>query len=269
MKEPVDVVYSGGGTLVCTEAGAHARLCEQYDVVATTGTSAGSMVAAAHGVGFTPTQIRALLLKTFGSGKSLLDGSLFGTFNGFGYYKGDRIHSILRQAFPGRMSQLKHDTRIVVCDLWTRQPVLVTRESHPGALVADVVRCSMSIPVFFQAARLEQDNARLYVDGGCAVNFALDAMDDRPERTIGVRFHENHEVLPVRGGDWKAYANAMASLFMYASNNAHESSKTTASVIRIETKEDSLKFDLTAADVSRRYSEGWNSVQSWLETPRG
>lgn len=256
--ESVDVVYSGGGTLVACEMGAHAALMRRFNIEGVGGTSAGSIIAAAHGAGIPPDQLLTIMTEMFSG--DVLDASIF-AWKRFGWHKGDKIRAMLGKYLPGPMKALKRDVRIVVCDLWTGRPTVVTRLSHPDALVADVVRASISIPVFFAAVRLEQNNARLFVDGGCAINFAHDAFDDTQRRTIGIRLDNDEiDIQPVREGDFKAYAKGLARLFMDSSNRAHLSRKRWQNIITIPTVADGLDFSLTKEEIHRRYEEGYQAV---------
>ena len=258
--EAADVVFSGGGTSVACEVGAYAALIQRFDIPAIGGTSAGSIVAACHALGLSPERMLEILCTAFSG--DVLDQSIW-AWKRFGWYRGDKIHGLLKEHLPGTMGALRCDTRIVVCDLWTGVPLIITRESHPKALVADVVRASMSIPVFFAATRLEEANARLFVDGGVAKNFALDAFDDRPERTIGIRMADDAgAVHPVREGEFGAFAHAMARLFMFSSNNAHVSSKHAANVVTIQSTGDGLDFNIGPVEIRRRYGEGFRAVCS-------
>lgn len=256
--EAIDVVHSGGGSGVACLLGAHAALKGRYSIEGAGGTSAGAVIAAGEGCGLTPAQMVEILIEVFAGG--VLDASPF-AWPRFGWHKGDKIHAALKKHLPGKMKDLKIDVRIVVADLWTGKPLIVTRDSHPDALVADVVRASLSIPVFFAATRLEQNNARLYVDGGCCINFAHDAFDDTPRRTIGVRLDDSAaEIRPVREGNFLAYIKGMARLFMYSSNNAHISHKKWADIITVKTTGDCLDFSLDSAEIRRRLAEGVRAV---------
>ena len=261
MKESVDYVMAGGGTLAPAHVGALAALLERKRVAAIGGTSAGSIVAAGYAVGMHTEDMLSVFKEAFKG--DVLDRSWY-PLNRWGLYKGDVIHEKLREAMPGTMGRLDVDCRIVVCDLWTRRPVVVTRKTHPKVLVADAVRCSLAIPGFFRAARLEPDNARLYVDGGVSMNFAHSVFDDLPERTIGARFlQQKGDVRPVR--NTVDYVKAMASLLMYSSEEAHISSKRFADVVTLQTSGNGMDFTLTDRQIDQLYDDGFKSMDAWLD----
>jgi len=261
-RERIDLVLSGGGTLAACHVGALAAVLERYDVPAIAGTSAGSIVAAGHGIGMSTADMLGIF-KGVLADPDVLDRSWF-PLQRWGVYKGDRIYKTLQAHFNIPLKNLKRDCRIVVCDLWTRQPVVVSAKTHPDVVLADAVRCSIAIPGFFKAHRLEPGNARLYVDGGVSMNFAHAVFDDLPERTIGARFAQGKgEVNPVRST--ADYVRALAGLLMYSSDEAHISSKRISEVVTIKTKGNGLDFSLTPGEIDRLYRDGYSSMRAWIE----
>lgn len=264
-RESVDYVLSGGGTLAVCHVGALAALLDYKRISAIGGTSAGSLVAAGYACGLHTEDMLDLFRAAFKEG--VLDRSWW-PLDRWGLYNGNKIHDLLRQALPGRMRSLDIDCRIVVCDLWEREPVVVTPKSHPDVLIADAVRCSLAIPGFFKAARLAPDNARLYVDGGVSMNFAHAVFDDRPERTIGARFLQSDKdaVRPVRST--ADYVKAMAGLLMRSSDEAHISSKRFADVVTLRTTGNGMDFSLTDKQIDSLYDDGFQSMDAWLMQDR-
>jgi predicted acylesterase/phospholipase RssA len=216
----------------------------------------------------TPKAALGVFQDAFGATGGVLDPSL-GALPNFGIYRGDVIADVLRDHLHVQLKSLKREVRIVVCDLWTRQPVLVTRRSHPDVWLDQAVRCSISIPGFFAASRLEANNARLYVDGGCARNFAMDAADDLPGKTVGIRVEgkADAEIRPVRPWDYRSYFAAMASLFLYASDHGYGSAKADSAILRIQTDEDGLDFTLSKYQCQARYDEGYREGIKWARDP--
>lgn len=260
-KESVDLVLGGGGTLAPCHVGALAALLDYKRVAAIGGTSAGSIVAAGYACGLHTEDQLNLFREAFRDG--VLDRSWW-PLDRWGLYSGDKIHALLKQALPGRMRSLDVDCRLVVCDLWERKPVVVSAKTHPNVLIADAVRCSIAIPGFFKAARLEPDNARLYVDGGVSANFLMSMFDDRPERTIGARFLQSGKdaVRPVRNS--VDYVKAMAGLLMRSSDEAHISSKRYADVVTLQTTGNGMDFSLTDKQIDALYDDGFQSMDAWL-----
>ncbi len=261
MKESVDYVMAGGGTLAPAHVGALAALLDRERVAAIGGTSAGSIVAAGYACGLHTEEMLDLFREAFKDG--VLDRSWW-PLDRWGLYSGDKIHALLKQSLPGRMRSLDIDCRIVVCDLSTRMPVVVSPKTHPDVQIADAVRCSLAIPGFFKAARLSPDNARLYVDGGTSANFMMSMFDDRSERTVGARFKSDGGIVrPVR--TTADYVRAVASLLMHSSNEAHISTKHYADVVTLQTSGNGMDFSLTDKQIDSLYDDGFKSMDAWLD----
>lgn len=73
------------------------------------------------------------------------------------------------------------DLYIVVSNLSQERAEVFSRETTPQASVADAVRMSMSIPVFFEALQFDGENfgsGDLYLDGGLFDNYPMHIFDD-------------------------------------------------------------------------------------------
>ena len=82
------------------------------------------------------------------------------------------------------------DLHVYATDLFTRNIQHFSVETTPDVVVAEAVRASMSIPVFFNAWKFSNNipDDHLYVDGGVLLNFPLYTFDDLnqpPESTLG------------------------------------------------------------------------------------
>jgi predicted acylesterase/phospholipase RssA len=263
-REPIDLVLAGGGTLAPVHVGALDAISRVKNIKAIGGTSAGSIVAAGYAVGMTPKQMMDIFKNVFSG--AVLDVSWM-PWDRWGLFKGDAILKALKAHFPQRMGDVKMDLRIVVADLWTREPEVITPTSHPHIFLHDAVRCSIAIPGFFKAHRLDPTSARLYVDGGVSMNFAHSVFDDRPERTVGARFKQEHGlVVPVRTN--LDYVKAMAALLMYAQDNAYISAKRYGDVITLATSGDGMDFTLSDKDLECLYADGFRSTVRWLSEQR-
>ncbi|MGV8025388.1 MAG: patatin-like phospholipase family protein [Anaerolineaceae bacterium] len=75
------------------------------------------------------------------------------------------------------------DLHIVVANLSRRQGEVLSYTSTPNVAVADAVRMSMSIPLYFEALRfdgLKFGKGDYYVDGGVFNNFPINIFDQLP-----------------------------------------------------------------------------------------
>lgn len=261
-REQVDVVVAGGASHVVTLTSGLATLSTKVDIVRVGGSSAGAIAAAALAFGVSPDKQKALLCTVLMHNR-MKDRSLW-PLDRFGIYKGDAFYDSLLDVFQNKtMGEANRPLRVVVCDLWTRQPVVIDSENpeHQKLLVADVLRCSAAIPVFFKAWKLPQWRGnRLFVDGGTAANFALGMFDDHDRRTIGLRLSPagDDAVKPVK--DLPSFGEAIAALVLWASDNAYISKKRYANVICVPQIGSGLDFDLTREVIDTRWQAGNDSV---------
>lgn len=266
MIGPAYHVFSGSGTNLIQFVGAYEVVSTVYTPKGFGGSSGGGVVALALAMGMGHKETEALIKKFLGRGTlALLDlPSPFDVFDNytkttgdFGVFKGKSLRGFLGEAFgKKKLSDLKYPCRVSVGSLWTRQSQIISRASHPDALVADLARCTIAIPGVFKPSRLEPDNARTYVDGGTGKNFMVDAFDFDPSApTIGYRIASKGEGSPSRPDGVTGEIAAIFAIQRGASEDA-VSAKLGSRVIDIETKEDGFDFSLTQEDISRRLEEG-------------
>ena len=188
-----NLVFEGGGVKGIAYVGAMQVLEEQGitpDIIRVGGTSAGAINATLFALGFSNSEVRDIL-----SGldfKNFMDDS-WGVIrdtdrllHSFGWYKGDFFHDWI----CGHIQKKLGDPNATFTDLKeAKKPVLYvygtnlstcfgevfSQEHTPNTRIADAVRISMSIPLFFAAVR----NARndVYVDGGVLNNYPVKLFD--------------------------------------------------------------------------------------------
>jgi len=233
-----DLVLEGGGLKGLGGAGAVLGLMAQgYTFPRVAGTSAGAIVGAFAAAGASPTRLEQLMseldyrkvpdrsgfkLPLLSEGLSLfLDG---------GAYEGDYIHNWLRTELKalgvetfGQLRRADRDDDVNL-PVHQRYKLVVTATDvtrgrllrlpwdyeqfglDPDTqLVADAVRASMSIPLYFEPQQLrnpQTGETSTIVDGGVLTNFPVeifDRTDPRPRRwpTFGVRIMPD---MPPAGG---------------------------------------------------------------------
>jgi NTE family protein len=197
----VNLVFEGGGVKGVAYAGA-LRVLEQQGVLPqverVAGTSAGSITAALVTLGYTPDEIETLLLDL--EFERFKDGSTLGgperLFKDYGWFKGDYFLEWMQsrvQAKTGNpastFADLGKDPRfrrlyVVSSDLSRRASQVFSLETSPDLPVAEAVRTSMSIPLFFEAVHVDdslfgQQSAAtdLFVDGGVFDNYPIGLFD--------------------------------------------------------------------------------------------
>ncbi len=192
-----NLVFEGGGVKGIAYLGALDVLNERNIIKKTKrvgGTSAGAIMAVIVGLGFTLKEIRDILWKL--DFNSFLDDS-WGIFrdadrllNQFGWYRGNYfrewIADLIREKTGNPEAtfadiEAMKDKRgfkslyFMGTNLSTSFSEVFSAEHTPRTCVADAVRISMSIPLFFASKRSARGD--VYVDGGLLDNYPVKLFD--------------------------------------------------------------------------------------------
>ncbi len=190
-------VFEGGGVKGIAYVGALDELKKREilpKIKRVGGTSAGAINAVLLGLNFTPDEVKDILWRI--NFRNFMDDS-FGIIRDtdrllteFGWYKGDYfrnwIGELIREktgnteATFADVSVLKskkgfRDIYLIGTNLSTRFSEIFSIEHTPRMCIADAVRISMSIPLFFKAIRSARDD--VYVDGGVLRNYPIKLFD--------------------------------------------------------------------------------------------
>ncbi|MGI4873765.1 MAG: patatin-like phospholipase family protein [Janthinobacterium lividum] len=175
------------------------------------GTSAGAIQAALLAVGYSPDAIIDVINRTpvqrLNDGRFIFIGGGNRLLRQFGWYRGDQLTTYLCE-LVGRQTQRPNLTLGELHELVRQQPgryrdlyttgTNLTRqcsevfsyETHPTMRVADAVRISMSIPLYFRAVLLDAQGrvvtgrpasgqaVEVLVDGGLLANYPLTMFDE-------------------------------------------------------------------------------------------
>ena len=203
----------GGGIRGIAYGGALLEL-EQRGVLAgltrVGGTSAGAIQAVLLAVGYSAQEIidvvNATPVQRLNDGRFIFFGGTHRLVKEYGWYRGDEFSTYLGELVARKTRNahltlgelhalvLREPTRFR--DLYTTGTNLTTQrvqvfsyETTPSMRVADAVRISMSIPLYFRAVLLDADNrvvtgapapgqpVQVLVDGGLLANYPVDLFD--------------------------------------------------------------------------------------------
>ena len=192
-----NLIFEGGGVKGIAYIGAMDVLAERnilQDITRIGGTSAGAINAILLGMGYSPIETKEILWSL--DFKKFLDDSL-GVFQDlnrlaadFGWYKGDYfrewIGKLIKQKTGNSESTFadieamknKNGFKSMFfmgTNLSTAFSEIFSEEHTPRVCVADAVRISMSIPLFFAAKRSVRGD--VYVDGGVLDNYPVKLFD--------------------------------------------------------------------------------------------
>ncbi len=193
-------VFEGGGVRGAAFAGAFKAASDaKINFIGTLGTSAGSIIAVLIAAGFLPDEVIDIMKKPFAellkdpeqgkNGKFAQKAiNLFGNkkasamsqiYYSMGLHSSEGIQIWLEKILKDKLkitngnvlfSDLKKPCAIIATDLKASTFGKWSRDSTPDASVSLAVRCSCTIPFFFQPVK---DNATFYVDGGLIANLPI------------------------------------------------------------------------------------------------
>jgi NTE family protein len=207
-----NLVFEGGGVKGIAYAGALQVLTDcgilpQIKQVA--GTSAGAITATLVALGYTAPEIKSIIMdmdfKKFEDGWDPLRLP-----TEYGLYKGDAFLTWIQKMIAGKARKGPNAT---FADLYDQSGIGlfvfatdlniydVKQFSHldtPNVPIAEAVRASMSIPMFFKAWKFSNNlpDDHIYVDGGVVLNYPLTVFDspqfpDNPQ-TLGFFLYDKN-----------------------------------------------------------------------------
>ncbi|MBF9141282.1 patatin-like phospholipase family protein [Hymenobacter properus] len=208
-----NLVMEGGGIRGIAYGGALQEL-EQRGVLAglrrVGGTSAGAIQAALLAVGYSAQEIidvvNATPVQRLNDGRFIFFGGTHRLITQYGWYRGDEFSTYLSE-LVARKTQKPNLTLAELHGLAQKEPTrfrdlyttgtnltqqrvqVFSYETNPTMRVADAVRISMSIPLYFRAVLLDAQNnvitgdpkpgqpTQVLVDGGLLANYPVDLFD--------------------------------------------------------------------------------------------
>ena len=237
-----NLVFKGGGVLGIAYAGAIEVLDQQnvlQNIQRVAGTSAGAITAALVSLRYTSAQVTNIVNQT--DFKSFEDGGVvfdaLHTVNKYGFYKGDAFLNWLKaqignaglgldgnSTFADFKSKGCRELHVFASDLNAQGLKEFSTEQTPDVIVAEAVRASMSIPMFFEAWQFPNSNPdnHIYVDGGMVFNYPLDIFDTdntANPKTLGIFLANLGTPPPPSGlttGQFEKYISSLLSTMLDA-----------------------------------------------------
>lgn len=195
-----NLVFRGGGVLGMSYAGA-IEVLEKEGILSGikryAGTSAGSITALALNLGCNANEIKAIIDETnfekFQDHRNILQIPLK-----YGMYKGEYllkwIQSVIKTkiknvdlTFEELFELTQKELKVFATDLNKTLPQEFSAKTTPKVKVAEAIRASMSIPLFYNAWQFpdKNPNDHIYIDGGVLYNFPITAFKDL-SKTLGL-----------------------------------------------------------------------------------
>lgn len=261
-----NLVFEGGGIKGIAYGGALKELENRgvlKGITRTAGTSAGAIQACLLALGYSPEEILNIVSNT--SVESFNDDGFVvkaskRLLKEFGWFKGEsflkKMEDIIfeRTGNPNLTFAELHklaitfpfrDLYVTGSNLSQQKLVVFSHETHPNMRIADAVRVSMSIPIYYKGIWLDKQgnvyeksnqNTDLYVDGGLLANFPIDIFDNKKYsenkndeaffniQTLGMRLERcsqiDHEIshkeglAPFKIDDFSTYMAALSGIIM-------------------------------------------------------
>jgi NTE family protein len=310
-----DLVLEGGGVKGIGLAGAYEALVRNgFEPANVAGTSAGAIAAALIAAGYTPAELRTEILglnyrqfedEGWEDKLPLIDRTASILLD-LGIYEGKRF----REWMAGKLEakgvrtfadlvrdpdetdlRYRYKLHVIVSDVTERALLVLPRDAaklglDPDELeVADAIRMSMSIPIFFEPVRHENPKTgqeHVLVDGGMLSNFPVwlfDCKEGEPEwPTFGLllvepklREHLGKRIEPPKRDRGVSalidYLKSLAQTMMAAHDRLYLEQSDFARTIPIPTLGvGTTEFDITPERAEALYESGVKAAEEFLAT---
>jgi NTE family protein len=276
-----NLVFKGGGVLGIAYAGAIEALEKQgilSQVKRTAGTSAGAVAAALISLGYSSKEIVEVLGDT-NFKKFQDDLNPLKLTTKYGLYRGEKLLTWLQEIIEQKtgnkhltfaeLEELGYKTlKVFASDLNTATLTEFSLEKTPDVKIAESIRASMSIPLFFDAWKFpdEKPNNHIYVDGGVLYNYPITAFEDL-DKTLGFFLDINEEDDGLDFNDVSSYLKHLFRTVLNAQDvdffKTLESDKTT---VMIKNKGIAItNFSLTKEQKDILYKEGKSATLKYFK----
>lgn len=212
-----NLALKGGGVKGIAYVGALRELDQEgllSGIERVAGTSVGSLLAGMICAGYSVDEIENLLKHHFDLKKFKIGWNPLRIFKRYGIYSGDYILEFIHRYLDQSPKNLPTDVTfkqmsdagckdlfVFACDLNENTIQEFSSFKTPNVVVAEAIRASMSIPLFFKAWQFTGANPtdHIYVDGGIAFNYPLGFFDNERfaaapdymcEEAIGLYLHD-------------------------------------------------------------------------------
>lgn len=277
-----DGVFEGGGVKGIALISALKRLEEEgasFNRVA--GTSAGAIIAALYAAGYSVNEIKDIIwnkdFSDFADVRNLFKKAwyrvilqflpLFIPSTGFGIFSTDTFYQWLKKLLADKevtdFKSLKGIyLRVFAVDIVSQKLLQFDKDISPDLEVADAVRQSMSIPLFFQAKYAKES---FVVDGGVLANYPIDTFNDRGglTTTIGLKLISGDAVLPQSApSNILAYILRIFETMQFANERIHVEAAEWAKTIPIPCGTISpINFNLNEQEKQSLWDSGNSAAQ--------
>lgn len=288
-----NLVFEGGGVRGIAyggalEAMAKAGLLSSIQGVA--GTSAGAITACLVALKYSALEISQIIahldLASFEDKERE-----FRRFKDFGIYDGqvflEWMQDMIANSEVGKgrpdltfeelMGRQGLELKVYATDLFTQSLRAFSPIDTPTVPIAEAVRASMSIPMYFDAWRFSNNNPddHYYVDGGVLYNYPISAFDDLQKGTVNPEtlgfqldnLSDQPVYIPFEEGDLGTYVKSLLNTLMYTQSVAlTRNSVDVARTITIDhLGVGATEFEIENATKNELIQSGWDTTLDFLQ----
>ena len=288
-----NLVFEGGGVRGIAYGGALEALAKAEllpNIQRAAGTSAGAITACLVALKYSAVEISQIIANM--NLASFEDKEReFRRMKDFGIYEGQVFLDWLSELIANsQVGQGKHDLtfgelisrqgmelKVYATDLFTQSLKEFSPTTTPTVPVAEAVRASMSIPIYFDAWRFSDNNPddHLYVDGGVLYNFPIGAFDDLQNgqvntKTLGFQLDNlsgQSIYTPFDYGDFGKYTKSLLNTLMYTQSVAlTKSAADVARTIDIDhLGVGATDFEIDNVTKNKLIQSGWDTTLGFLQ----
>lgn len=288
-KKKYNAVFEGGGVKGIALIGALKRMEEEGVTFSRlAGTSAGAITAALISAGYSAQEIKDILWKKdfndFANVEVFLQKkwriifspyifklfSLFFSSAGYGIFSTDKFYNWIKGLLKEKgVTDFKSSPiylRVFAVDVFNQKLLQFDRDNSPNLEIAEAVRMSMSIPLFFKAKIKKK---ALIVDGGVLANYPIATFSDNGSlvSTIGFKLISRDETLPPSfPRNIFAYLMRIFETMQTAHERVYVEEAKWAKTIPIPTGTISpIKFNLTEEDKKFLWDSGYKAADKAIK----
>lgn len=289
VSEIENLAFEGGGVKGIAYAGALEVLEEKeilQSVKRVAGTSAGAITACMLSLGYHTDKIKEIVSSMDLS--SFTDWQfIWNRFKYYGKHPGKKFVTWIKEQIKASPLGLKEtstfadlkekggrDLHVFACDIYTHKLAEFSLEKTPDTLLADAVRASMSIPLFFNAWQLSNNkpNNHLYVDGGMIYNYPITTFDTKGFvnwKTLGLRLDDIHKKRAVNEfgyGHWIDYIKNTFETLMTSQDIffIHDADDVKRSIVVDDLGVKATDFDITEDTKNKLVESGRACTEAFL-----
>lgn len=303
-----NLVFEGGGVRGIAYAGALTALEQRgtlRQIERVGGTSVGAITALLVALNYSADEMKTILdglnVGQFNDGRWFFVGGFSRMSRHYGWYRGERFERWLegliarktgnpRLTFAElhglRSQQPLRDLYVTGTNLTLQRSTVFSHEQTPDMALATAVRISMSVPLYFGAVLLDENNEvvahprreqdyQVLVDGGITANYPLDLFDTngRPNpQTLGLKlerpeqiaqFQKNTDIAPYRIQSITDYSSAFYNYILENLNRRWPMAEEQRRTIYISTEGISPRVRrMRASDKQKLFESGKRAVQN-------